>query len=1000
MKTRNTGRNQLLPFFAAIMVLYGTMNSAAQQVTLPRVAETNVVTAQLALAPGAPGIPIMAVLVNSTNFATATWMPFAPTMTIDLGVGDGPRDVWFGFQFASGLEFHIYRQVIVDTAPPAVHFSSPVTAVVTTPYLQIQGYWTKPMESVSYDLVNTNGTFINQEAFITEHEFNPATRAFATNYFQCFDVPLANGPNTISLRGLDMNSNAWVSTFVLTLDVAQLTNPPAVSLIWPQDAMSIAADSVTLRGTVGDGNMQVAVVVTDDSGNSQNIEGLVERDGTFWLDDIPLTSATNALAITVTDPAGNTTTTNLTLLRASVTLTINQPTDEDLTQSTTTVTGTIDSSEFDIWVNGQPAVVNGDGTWAATNVPIPLGGVATFHAVAVPKTSDCANGNSSGPVSSPITQQNVFALNPTTPTTAHSSAGPEKPAKLKVDRYQNFLTFDHAAWWGDMLDIQEYDIEWADDRGGSSSLNLAAFSPKPWIAPPLRPRIITHAKTLWSGSGPGTVTTTGSMGGVPTGPTYGSAPRPTIYPWEQANRHEDVPEIVDGNLYPSVEAKLVVTKIVLETGGRSGINRQNLFTLSGQAFDTSDTWIPTATALYQLPYGRIPEIPATTGTLRINGQTLGSDGRRYAVLPDNARIDVTLRARGYPNYVFNVSQLKHKLEIFANDYELAPDRVRPNAKYCVGQKIQFDYRLSPEVPGTVIRSNLWNLSSSYVNKSWQRSVTIPAGYTTLPPVPVYYGAINWINDSSLLASQTTKAWYISGGAKSANCLIYLMSPNGHPLAAIFARGKFDVERPTCFPDPNPPPVPALNGNWYAPNRQSVIDTSDIGNPLIGASVDLHDMEFSVGLISSNFPGKIGFCQLVNKRDECGVPLLTSGTGGRHDLDSEFPYNFKTFEVSPGAVAALDLADNPGSMGSRYLHWVSTSNDFKTYLMFKPTDKNGNEADNIWVTIGIVNWSYAALSADFTGPWQVESHYCPAPILLRSDQFPDWTNVLVPHNRAN
>lgn len=142
----------------------------------------------------------MAILVNSTNFESATWIPFNPTPSIDLGAGDGPRDVWFGFQFPSGAEFHIYRKVILDTAPPTVYLTSPLGDAVTTPYLQVNGYFTKPMQSVSYDLVNTNGTFADQEAFITRREINPNTRTIGTNYFQCHDVPLANGLNTITVK--------------------------------------------------------------------------------------------------------------------------------------------------------------------------------------------------------------------------------------------------------------------------------------------------------------------------------------------------------------------------------------------------------------------------------------------------------------------------------------------------------------------------------------------------------------------------------------------------------------------------------------------------------------------------------------------------------------------------------------------------------------------------------------------------------------------------------
>ena len=301
----NLWKASLQSIIMLIMMTIVALRANSQRVTMPRVAETQTITAQIALAPGVIGLPIMAVLVNNTNFADATWVPFATNLPVNLGGGDGPRDVWFGFHDESGAEFFVYRKVILDTASLSLSLFTPLANLVTTPYLQVKGYCTKPLQRISYDLVNTNGTFADQDAYITRQEFNPNTRAFGTNHFQCFDVPLASGTNTISIKAVDMKSNQWVSTFSVTLDTTQLTNPPAVNLLWPTDGASIAADSVTLRGSVADGNLLVSAIVTDDSGNTQAVDGLVERDGAFWIDDLPLTGSTNSVTITVTDPAGN-----------------------------------------------------------------------------------------------------------------------------------------------------------------------------------------------------------------------------------------------------------------------------------------------------------------------------------------------------------------------------------------------------------------------------------------------------------------------------------------------------------------------------------------------------------------------------------------------------------------------------------------------------------------------------------------------------------------------
>lgn len=173
MKTTIHVTKRLLIVFGAVIGLIAGDNCLGQQIIVPRTTDTNMIAVQITIPPSSTELPIMAILVNSTNFESATWIPFNPTPLIDLGAGDGPRDVWFGFQFPSGAEFHIYRKVILDTAPPTAYLTSPLGDVVTTPYLQVNGYFTKPMQSVSYDLVNTNGTFADQEAFITRREINP-----------------------------------------------------------------------------------------------------------------------------------------------------------------------------------------------------------------------------------------------------------------------------------------------------------------------------------------------------------------------------------------------------------------------------------------------------------------------------------------------------------------------------------------------------------------------------------------------------------------------------------------------------------------------------------------------------------------------------------------------------------------------------------------------------------------------------------------------------------
>jgi hypothetical protein len=58
------------------------------------------------------------------------------------------------------------------------------------------------------------------------------------------------------------------------------------------------------------------------NGATNEAVGLVERNGMFWLEDLPLAAGTNTIELTATDAAGNVNTTSFNLVQSSVTLTI------------------------------------------------------------------------------------------------------------------------------------------------------------------------------------------------------------------------------------------------------------------------------------------------------------------------------------------------------------------------------------------------------------------------------------------------------------------------------------------------------------------------------------------------------------------------------------------------------------------------------------------------------------------------------------------------------
>jgi hypothetical protein len=100
-----------------------------------------------------------------------------------------------------------------------------------------------------------------------------------------------------------------------------------------------------------------------------------------------LHDGTNQVSLTVTNSAGLSSVTNISVVHSSFVLVMDS-TKGSLWLPATTVTGHESDATYPVWVNGVKAVVsvNSDGTgkWVAQNVPVSPGGVASFdmHAYA------------------------------------------------------------------------------------------------------------------------------------------------------------------------------------------------------------------------------------------------------------------------------------------------------------------------------------------------------------------------------------------------------------------------------------------------------------------------------------------------------------------------------------------------------------------------------------------------------------------------------------------
>jgi hypothetical protein len=175
-----------------------------------------------------------------------------------------------------------------DTAAPAVYITSPVGNTLSRPELQLEGYSPEPLGSISYDLANVAGTVTGLEGYVTGQSFDTNSLSFTTNWFECLDIPLTNGANTITLHLTDLAGNVTTSVYTYTLDYSGVTSGPALTLYWPQNGGVVSGTSFTLRGLLDDPTATVAAQITDGNGVTSQGDGLVERNGLLWVENLPL----------------------------------------------------------------------------------------------------------------------------------------------------------------------------------------------------------------------------------------------------------------------------------------------------------------------------------------------------------------------------------------------------------------------------------------------------------------------------------------------------------------------------------------------------------------------------------------------------------------------------------------------------------------------------------------------------------------------------------------
>jgi hypothetical protein len=585
----------------------------------------------IAVSSGAPFYE--AILINDTNLADAVWQPYTSTnASVTFGT-NGIYNVYVGLRGlpTNALQTWTGTQLTYDTVPPTLAVTNPTDGAVCVPTIQLQGYANETLGSLTFDVSNAAGIFTNQTGCLTGQFYDTNLIQFTTNYFQCYDVALTNGVNQITLHATDLAGNTTISNFSYTLSYDGVTNPPALTLIWPQNDALVSGSSFTIQAQVGDATAGIMATITDTNGDTNIVPALVERNGAVWVENLPLNGGTNTVTLTATNAAGLVNTTNFNVVQSGVSLSINPISDDQLNQSSVSVTGTVGDESENITVNGVAAYyVDDSGDWEADDVPVNPAGTASFTVEA--------------------------GLNLDNPL-AGETLVLEQPSVVQVisqhSNYQDVYTVHNFCDGTDFISISTEILDWTMGVGGESS----------W-----------YTTNFWSGE------TTGSE-------TDLSAANPPAPPWLYATTRQPyyqyVPngesETCDGPQDDlEITTQTAKTMIELAAGGPAQSGVAELVRLTVQV-NSGDAPFPVSAAKI---LGQAPVASATNAEA----------GELYVSVPAGATENITPVAPGADNYTFNVQATNVTFHIY--DANNGTDLTLQTNTVIVGQQMNLYCQLS------------------------------------------------------------------------------------------------------------------------------------------------------------------------------------------------------------------------------------------------------------------------------------------------------------------
>jgi hypothetical protein len=875
-----------------------------------------------------------------------------------------------------------HDSVFADTENPAIHITSGLPGTVIRPLFQLEGHSEKPLQAIGYTLFTNNVLMDEGVGLVLRQHYDTNQNRFTTNWFQVFDLRLVLGTNELVLAVTNYAGRQTTTRLTYVLDYTEVTGAPSLLAQWPMNNMSIGSANVTWRGIVDDPSAEVYAVLTKSDGSQSRFNAQMERDGTVWLDDLPLPEAANSYAMYIKNAAGFVNVHSVVMKKNAVSATM-QSVGSDLYAHKTTVSGTISVPGYAIWVNGVRAHIYNPqtGYWEAVDVPVSKGGMATFHGVAIPDTENGGNGT---PPEAGYSPNNLYAPNPTSPGMIWlPPLQREKPSRIRVsafdETYQHEPQFERCVISG-AYDSQRRETHWVEGEGGERTMRQTIYDcPDPdqlvkeeteWDEQDMARHRYQFDNAAWS-----------AWQDVQT-------PTPRV-PYEHCDIDYYTQFISDPG--PTRSQRRAETRIVLETGGRAFFSQHNLYTITASAYRANNDDSPGSAISYD--------------KIQIAGIRLGANNKLYLSLPDNTSYDLTPVVSGQwftapfappdtppqqvSHYHYNVDHSKHRLKLTANGQDCTTPWYFARPSFIAGQYVTFssewDQNQAPlDLTGTL--AHRWSLGGNFRNAE-----------TT----PVASESPNYFVDPVKLSQQPcTGNWWISGGAgypeNQTVTLNKTVTFNNGQRLVITQVGSIGVSRP-------PVSITSSKGSVTVDGNYRGGDCVPLAGIHYGVPYDcptgLPGVKFDYSLPGTP-QGAFKWVQVIKsfayryqENDALGrwkiwkdeqILDVASGSGS----DGYPQGTGRTWmEDSPGI--GFSRFGDTGCWIARELHATAT---FETTLEFKPTGGH-------WVPLKKLDWSWSGEAFLNTvncngsaSDWALSNPGQPDPVLSDSQEYPKWLKI--------